>query len=167
VDRGSDTSGGIHPRSSSSSRWVLGLRVLGLACFVLAIVSEHGLRLALIGAAAGLLLIPIALRRKGPRATDTVWSASADLVQEGMQFPGQLSLTTTALIWTPSSYSLERGKNEVAVQLESGLSVNLEAGPALLDVFVEVANRNGDPERFLTHRSPVLRRAIRQLGTGA
>ena len=151
-------------RRSARSRRILGLRALALVCSSAALVVNHAsLRGLLIAAAAGLLLVLIAWRRKAPVAVGTLWTASADLMHGAAKFPGQLCLTPESVAWTPSSYARRHGESEMSVQLTGDTSVSFEAGPSLLDVLITVHLANGEQARFLTHRSPRLRRTIRQI----
>ena len=152
-------------RRSPQSRRILALRGLSLVCFIGGLVANHhaSLRWLLIAVAAGLLLVPIAWRRKAPVAAGALWSASADLMHGAAKLPGQLSLTPEAVVWTPSSHSRRHGQEEMSVPLTGDTSVSLEYGPSLLDVLVTVRPSTGEPARFLTHRSPRLQRTIRKI----
>jgi hypothetical protein len=149
-------------RRSTLSRLAFALRVLAVVFFGIALATEDGLRWVLIAGAVGLLIVPLAFRRKAAPVAGALWSASADLMQDSKHFPGQLSITTDAVVWNPSSYSRHHGFEQVTAQLGENGVVRLESGPALLDVFVDVRVADGKSTRFLTHRSLGLRRAIRQ-----
>jgi len=147
---------------STLSKVALLLRVLALVFIGTAVATEQGLRWLFIAGAIGLLVVPLAFRRKAAPVEGALWSASADLLQGSKHFPGELSLTTGAVVWNPSSYSRNHGLDQVTLQLADGAVVRLESGPALLDVFVDVRATGRESTRFLTHRSPGLRRAIRR-----
>ena len=151
----------IAPRSTLS-RLAFALRVLAIVFFSIALATEHGLRWVLIAGAVGLLIVPLAFRRKAAPVAGALWSASAELLQGSKHFPGELSITTDTVVWNPSTYSRHHGFEQVTAQLGESGGVRLESGPALLDVFVDVRVADGKSTRFLTHRSPGLRRAIRQ-----
>jgi hypothetical protein len=137
----------------------MSLVCIGAAWFL----NNGSLRGLLIAAAVGLLLVPIVFRRKAPVVAGTLWTASADLMRGAAKFPGQLCLTRDSVEWTPSSYASRHGASELSVQLARGTSVSFEAGPALLDILVTVHLADGEQTRFLTRRSPRLRRTIRQI----
>jgi hypothetical protein len=151
-------------RRSPRSRGILALRVLGLGCFLAGLVADHAsLRWLLIGVAAGLVLVPTALRRKAPVAVGAFWSASADFVHGATKSPGQLCFTTESVVWTPSSYSRHHGQDRISVPLNGDTSISLEYGSSLLDVLILIRPSMGEPARFLTHWSPRLRRTIRKM----
>ncbi|HEY5034866.1 MAG TPA: hypothetical protein VIJ30_07095 [Candidatus Dormibacteraeota bacterium] len=142
----------------------LALRGLALACFIAGLVADRAsTRWLLIAMAAGLLLVPIAWRRKAPVAAGAIWSASADLMHGATKLPGQLCFTPESVVWTPSSYSRRHGEEEISVPLTGDTSVSLENGPSLLDVLIIVRRSTGEPAQFLTHRTPRLRRTIRKI----
>jgi hypothetical protein len=150
-------------RRSLQTRRILALRGLGLACFIAGLVAHHAsLRWLLIAVAAGLLLVPIAWRRKAPVAAGALWNASADLMKDATKVPGQLSFTPESVVWMPSSYSRRHGEEEISVPRTGDTSVSLEYGPSLLDVLIIVRPSTGEPTRFLTRWSPRLRRTIRK-----
>jgi hypothetical protein len=151
-------------RRSPRSRGTLALRVLALGCFVTGLVADHAsLRWLLIAVAAGLLLVPIAWRRKAPVAVRAFWNASADVMQGARKFPGQLCFTADSVIWTPSKYSRHHGEEQISVPLTGDTSITLERGSSLLDVLILVRPPTGEPAQFLTHWSPRLRRTIRKM----
>jgi hypothetical protein len=150
----------VAPRSSWS-RSALVFRLLALGLFVVALARESGLRWVLVALACGLLVIPLVWRRKATPAASAVWTASADLIKGSKHAPGQLSFTPEAVVWSPSSYSLRHGHEQLVAPLPKA-KVALQAGPGLLDAYVDV-RWPGRDVRFLTRRSPRLRRAVRQL----
>jgi hypothetical protein len=138
--------------------------VLALGCFIAGLVADHAsLRWLLIAVAAGLLLVPIAWRRKAPVAAGAFWNASADVMHGVRKFPGQLCFTADSVIWTPSTYSRHHGQEQISVPLTGDTSISLEHASSLLDVLILVRPPTGEPARFLTHWSPRLRRAIRKM----
>ena len=138
--------------------------MLGLGCFIAGLVADHAsLRWLLIVVAAGLLLVPIAWRRKAPVAAGAFWSASADFMHGATKSPGQLCFTPESVIWIPSSYSRHHGQEQISVPLTGDTSISMERGPSLLDVLILVRPSSGEPARFLTHRSHRLQRAIRKM----
>lgn len=156
-----DDSYGVARRSGLSWLAII-CRLLAGAGFLVALLHQSGPRWALAGVAVGLLLLPLAWRRKASPAAGATWSASADLVEDRKHAPGELSFTPDALVWTPSSHSVRNGYEELVVPLTSRANVTRQAGPALLDVFVDVRGPVREA-RFLTGRSSRLRRVVRQL----
>ena len=151
---------GVASRSFAS--WMaIACRLLAACLFLVVLLDQSGPRWALVAVAGGLLVVPIAWRRKAAPATDAVWTASADLIEGSKHAPGQLSLTSEAVVWTPSSYSLRHGHEELVLPLKKA-KVVLQTGPALLDVYVDVRGP-GEEVRFLTRRSSRLQRTVRQL----
>jgi hypothetical protein len=135
--------------------------VLALGCFIAGLVADHAsLRWLLIVVAAGLLLVPIAWRRKAPTVAGALWNASADVMQGATKFPGQLCFTADSAIWTPSYYSRHHGQEQISVPLTGDTSISLEHGSSLLDVLILVRPSTGEPTQFLTHWSPRLRRTV-------
>ena len=51
----------------------------------------------------------------------------------------------------------------MAIELSSSDHVRLAKGAGLVDVIIDVDDRNGQTIRFLTHRGATLRRAIQRL----
>lgn len=138
--------------------------MLALGCFVAGLVADHAsLRWLLIAVAAGLLLVPIAWRRKAPVAAGAFWNASADFMHGATKSPGQLSFTSESVVWTPSKYSRNDGQEQISVPLTGDTSITLERGSSLLDVLILVRPPTGEPAQFLTHWSPRLRRTIRKM----
>jgi hypothetical protein len=136
---------------------------LALGCFIAGVVADHAsLGWLLIVAAVGLLLVPIAWRRKAPVATGALWNASADVMHGVKKFPGQLSFTADSVIWTPSKHSRQHGQEQISVPLTRDTSISMEYGSSLLDVLIIVRPATGEAARFRTHWSPRLRRTIRK-----
>lgn len=151
-------------RRSAQSWIVLSLRLLSLASFIAALMTEHGVRWVMISFALGLVVLPIAIRRKASTVAGALWTASADLLEGGTHHPGQLSLLPNSLIWIPSNSARRHGKYDLNLPLSSNSNLQLESGAALMDVFVDVIPKGGEHLRFLTHRSARLRRAFHLLG---
>lgn len=151
----------VKPRSPLS--WIaIGLRLLAAVLFSIALAHRAGLWWLLAVIAVGLFLVPFAWRRKAAPVAGAIWNASADLIEGGKHAPGELSFTPEAVVWVPSSYSLRHGYEEFVLPLTPRAKIELQSGPALLDVFVDVRGP-GREARFLTHRSPRLRQAVRQI----
>jgi hypothetical protein len=149
--------------SRSSSGWLaIACRLLAAVALCFALVREGGIRWVLVAVAVGLILVPFAWRRKAAPAAGAIWNASADLIEGGTHAPGELSFTPEAVVWTPNSYSLHHGYERFVLPVTHGAKVKLQSGPALFDVFIDVRGP-GREVRFLTHRSPGLERAVRQL----
>ena len=151
----------IAPRSTWS-RVAIALRLSAVVLIGAAVASEQGMRWALISVAVGLLVVPLAFRRKAAPVAGALWSASADLLKGSRHFPGELSVLSDSVVWIPSSYSRHHGLGQLTVQLGEGTVVRLESGPALLDLFVDVRVADHESTRFLTHRSLGLRQAVRR-----
>jgi hypothetical protein len=147
-------------RRSSWGRSAIVCRLLTLGLLILALAMESGLRWVLVALAGG-LLVPLAWRRKAAPAAGAVWTGSADLIEGSKHAPGQLSFTPEAVVWSPSSYSLRHGHEQLVAPLPKA-KVTLQAGPGLLDAYVDV-RWPGREVRFLTRRSPRLGRAVNQL----
>jgi hypothetical protein len=151
-------------RRSSLSWIAISCRLVAALGFASSLIVEHGIRWVLVAISLGLLAVPLALRKKARAVTGALWFASADLLEDQKKFPGELSLMSSAVTWIPSSYSRHLGKHEVNLSLTSDSSIQLQSGPALLDVLIDVTDANGQQTRFLTHRSSRLRHAMLQIG---
>jgi hypothetical protein len=162
VNEDADRTESVIARRSGLSWLATLLRVLSLVGFVLALTLEGSGRWIWLAAAVGLLLIPFAWRRKADSAPGAVWSASADLLDGSHHFPGQLSITSDSVVWIPSHYSVGRGQVKLVLPMSDRGAVSLRAGPALLDVLLEVGS-HGRSTRFVTHRTPSLKRAVAEL----
>jgi hypothetical protein len=143
---------------------VLALRPLAAGCFVVGLVIDGHARFALVSVAGAGLLVAAVFRRQAPRMRGALWSSPADLMRGGSRLPGQLSLLSDAVVWTPSAYSRRHGfDHAVRLAPENWSGLNVEAGPALLDVQIAVRSADGQTANFTTHRSTGLMEAIRQL----
>jgi hypothetical protein len=148
----------------TKGRWAtFVLSVLALGFLTAAFIVHGDVRLLPIAAVLGCVLILFATRAKAPATAGAVWSGSADLLQGGRKFPGQLSLEAECAIWRPSRFSLRRGVQEIEIQIDSNSQLTLESGRALLDVIVTVSAANSR-HRFLTHGAPALKHAIQMIG---
>jgi len=152
-------------RRSRQSRLGLSLRVLALGALLSSFISEHGFRWALLAVAAGLLLVPLAIRQKAPPVAGALWTAPADLIEANAQWPGQFSLMPNSVNWTASTYSRKHGQHDLNLPISSHASINLESGSALMDVFIDMVAPSGERRRFLTRRSVRLRRVLREIRT--
>jgi hypothetical protein len=148
----------VEPRQPGS--WAaITLRAISAACIVLALLTENTLRWTFLIVAAGtFLFVLMVLRPKGPAAPGALWTSSADLLRGRRCFPGQLCLTTDAVIWIPTKYSRRHGMSEIALPVEDASTIRLKAGTALFSIFVDVCSPGGQVTRFGTHRSGCLRR---------
>jgi hypothetical protein len=109
---------------------------------------------AVLGLALGAGLILLTRRRKAAPARDAVYTASADrLLADGTQQPGQLSLTATSLVWTPSRFASRRGARAFTAEGADLRSVGLRRGPGLAGVVLEVAPAAGGEVALLTRSS--------------
>jgi hypothetical protein len=153
----------ITPRSRLSRLSLLS-RVAAAPLFLAAFVYErHGVWWIIGAIALGLVLIALSWRRKAAVVPGSAFAASADFCPDGnhlRKFPGELSITTSGLTWSPSKYSSGKGLRPVSLVTGECQSVSMQAGSALLDVVITVRGRTGSEWSFLTHRSPSLRRAI-------
>jgi hypothetical protein len=153
----------VLPRTQRA--WLpLTVRVLWLILFATAVARRHHPVVALSAVALGLALLPVAWRRKAPVAPGAVYSSSADqLLPNGRHRPGQLSITTTALTWMPSGYSVEHGEQAVRIDARRCKAITLERGVGLLDVLLTITPVEGEAMRLLTHSSRHLKAAISDL----
>jgi hypothetical protein len=162
--------GGIEPRTPLFRLSLLS-KVLALVLGVAAVLLRHGIGFVLVAFALGVALIPLVFRRKAAIAGGATYAASADrLVWEGARvrrFPGELSFTPRALVWTPSGFSQSHGVKPVVIDARECRTVRAERGKALLDVILSVGSSNGEEVRFLTHTRRGLRRAIARLEESA
>jgi hypothetical protein len=158
--------GAIAPRSPLSWLAILfRLCAAALACVAL-LTQGSSPRWILLMCAAGFVIVPVAWRRKAAVAPAAILTTSADYLPREpghAQFPGELSVTASALTWNPSRHSAANGILPLAIAIEDCTGITMQAGPALLDVIVTVHPRSGGEWLFLTHRSPRLRRAIARL----
>lgn len=133
-------------------------------CFAAAIAHENGAAGIAVAALAGLVLTWAGLRRRSSTVDGAAWSASADLLRGGRQFPGQVSLTTRSVVWRPARSSRRRGVQGLTLDIrEAGCVVRAEAGPGLVDVVLQVRNADGVVASFLTHRHAGLTTALEQM----
>jgi hypothetical protein len=141
------------------------LRILSLAAFVAAFALRNGIGLAAACVALGLLLIPLAWRRKAESLPGALYSASADLLaRPSRPWPGQLSITEHAVAWVPSRSSRDRGQDRVLIDREDRPALRVERGPALLDVTLIVSTADGMTRAFRMHQSRALRKALSAFG---
>jgi hypothetical protein len=154
---------GITPRGRLSRLSLLS-RVAAAALFLAAFVFEgHGIWWIIGAIALGVVLIALSWRGKAAVVPGSAFASSADYCPDANRlgtFPGELSITTSGLMWSPSKYSSGKGLRPVSLLTGECQSVSMQAGSALLDVVITVRGRTGSEWSFLTHRSPGLRRAI-------
>jgi len=137
------------------------MRIAAAAVFVLALALRDGVSVALACVALGLLIVAVAWRNKAETLPDALYSASADLLPPGTgRFPGQLSVTADVIAWMPSTYSLRKGQSPISVDRVTQPTVELRAGPALLDATLVVTLRSGGSLSFQTHQSRRLHQAV-------
>jgi hypothetical protein len=137
------------------------LRVLALVFLIAAIVVHGDLRLVPIALVFGCLLVLFALRDRAQGTAGALWSGSANLIQGGKKFAGQLSLERRRVVWIPTDRSRGHDVSDINLDLRVESEVTFVAGPAMMDVIVTVSAAAGKYE-FLTHRGPALQRVIRQ-----
>ncbi len=152
-------------RRSARTWVVLASRLIALGCFTAGIVIKQGAAWALMAVAVGLLLVSLTWRRKAVTAPGAIWSAAADLLAGGRQFPGQISLTPSELVWIPSRYSMSKGRTDLTLPLLPEGGLHVEPGPGLLDLQLVAPDSTGASTRFLTHRSRRLRLVLKRLGS--
>jgi hypothetical protein len=149
------------------TRLALAFRISSAALLFAAFVLEHHqLRWILVALAVGLAVVPVAWRRKGATVPGALYWSSADLLADGTrqkQYPGELSVTSTGLTWTPSRYSTSHGLAPVSIPTTACTAISMERGAALLDVIISARRVGGEESRFLTHWRPGLPRAIARL----
>ena len=150
-------------------RWLsLAFRLAAVVVIALALALRDGLGLALALVAVGFLLVPVTWRPKAIVAEGAAYSTSADLVSSAAtRFPGQLSVTQSAVVWVPSAYSRKRGEETISISGEDRPAITLRSGPALFDLTVAVTTGNGPERCFRTHQSRHLRRALSKIGQRA
>jgi|1185.fasta_scaffold68090_2 hypothetical protein len=161
-----DVAGEIAGRSRLSWLAIVS-RLCAAALFCIAlIVGGESSRWVLVACAAGLVVVPVAWRRKAAVASGAIFATSADYLPAARRrdhFPGELSITPTTLAWNPSRHSTAEGFLPLSLAIGECMAISMKAGSALLDVIITVQGRNGSEWLFLTHRSPGLRRAIADL----
>ncbi len=154
-------------RRSVRARLALASRILAAALLTAALVLEHRRPVWVFAALViGLALIALSWRRKGPMVPGSLYATSADLISNGTrprQYPGELSVTPTRLVWNPSPYSLSHGLEPISITGAECAGIRTERGAALLDVIVSAQRVGGEETRFLTHWRPGLPRAIARL----
>jgi hypothetical protein len=153
----------IAPRSSRS--WLaLVSRISAAGLFLAALlIAGQQLTWILVAAAVGLMIVPVAWRRKAAVVPGALFASSADLIPGGpgrAQFPGELSVTASEVSWAPSGYSAGKGFSPLSLAMADCAGITMRRGPALLDVIITVRRRSGGEWAFLTHWRPRLRRAI-------
>jgi len=151
-------------RRTKGSWAALILSALAFVSLAAAFVVHGDLRIMPIALVLGCLLVLYATRAKASATAGAVWSGSADLLQGGKKFSGQLSLEVARAVWRPSKSSLRRGMQEINIDLTSNAHMTLESGRALLDVIVSVSATHAQ-HRFLTRGAPALKRAIQIIST--
>jgi hypothetical protein len=158
-----DVAGEIAGRSRLSWLAIVS-RLCAAALFCIAlIVGGESSRWVLVACAAGLVVVPVAWRRKAAVASGAIFATSADYLPAARRrdhFPGELSITPTTLAWNPSRHSTAEGFPPLSLAIGECMAISMKAGSALLDVIITVQGRNGSEWLFLTHRRPGLRRAI-------
>ncbi len=153
----------IVPRTRDA--WlVLAARGLVVVLFATAAVSGHHLVRLLVVFALGVALILFVFRRKAPAASGSVYTSSADRVLPGgRQRPGQLSITTTAVVWTPNRGSARRGLKAVSIEALECRKITLERGVGVRDVFLTITPVEGETIRLLTRSNRHLKGSIESL----
>ena len=151
----------VHRRAPRA--WVaLSFRAVSLLLLVVGVAGlAHHPVVATVAVGVGLAVLPLAWRRKGPVARDAVFTASADrLLPNGSHRPGQLSITPTALAWTPSGWSVRHGQQSIDLDARECKAISLERGVALRDLVLEITPVDGEAIRLLTHANRQLQTAI-------
>ena len=152
----------VQPRTGRD--WVRIAAWLLAAAFFIAGAALRSPGLALIAVALAPLLIALTRRRKAPPAPGALYTASADcLLANGRRRAGQLSLTATSLVWTPTAYASRRGSEPLAVEGAALRTVELRRGPGLTDVVVTLTPADGDAVTLLTHSSRRLEEELARL----
>jgi hypothetical protein len=156
----------IAPRTARS-RLALASRIAAAACLLAGLLTERQhLTWVLVAVAAGLVIVPVAWRRKAVVSPGTLFASSADFIPNSprrAQFPGELSVTAHEISWAPSRYSVGKGLPPLSLAMADCAAITMQRGSGLMDVIITVRRRTGGEWAFLTHWSPGLRRAITRL----
>jgi hypothetical protein len=134
----------IVPRSRLS--WLAIFSRLGavvLACTAL-LAEGQSPRWILLACAAGLAILPIAWRRKAAAVPGAIFATSADYLPGGPrrgQFPGELSVTETALTWNPSRHSIAKGFPPLTLAMDDCAAITMRGAPALFGVMIAERRR--------------------------
>lgn len=137
---------------SNSARLALACRALALVVLV-ALLGRHGVQVAALSIGLGLLLVPVAWRRRGDSATGALYAASADQVLGTERWSGQLSVTGSSVAWMPSGHSRRHDIAEVSITASREPVIEVQRGPALMDMTLTVKPGEGDEYRFVTRHS--------------
>jgi hypothetical protein len=143
-----------------SRSWsAISFRVLALLGFEAGLVVAGHMWLALAALPAGLALsLVVAFRPKARAAPGALYTAPADqLSDRGKKLPGQLSVTSDAIIWSPARHATRRGAKSLSLGLTDA-SVAVAPGPGLADVIVTISpHEERGKVRLITRRSHRLR----------
>ena len=136
-------------------------RCAAVVCAGAGLAARHGVEVGLTTSAVGLLVVPLAWRRKASGVSNALCTQSADLLDDGgRHLPGELSVTPTELVWVPSDHSRRRGATELRAPLAGPAEVVLQRGSALMDLVIQAQPSGAEAFRLLTHRSRRLRRVL-------
>jgi hypothetical protein len=153
-------------RPRSPNAWVaIVARLIAVVAICSALVVRHEAGLVLVVVGGGLLLVPLAWRRRAPNVDGATYSVPADYFEpsHGKRLPGQLSLTETGVAWVPSRYSRSRGSREVVIDATGPTAITVERGTALLSVVVRIRASDGQEHRFGTRETRRLRQELGRL----
>ena len=149
----------IRPRSGRA--WLaIAARLVAVVLWAIAIGAFHRPVVASLLVATGVALFLLTLRPRAAPAPGALYTAAADRIADGRRLPGQLSLTTRTLVWSPSPYSARRGEEAITVDASGCRAVSLQRGSGLLDVILTVVLADDAALTFGTHSSRRLTRAL-------
>ena len=149
----------VRPRSGRA--WLaIAARLVAVVLWAIALGAFHRPLVAALLVATGLALFLLTLRPRAAPAVGALYTAAADRIADGRRLPGQLSVTTRTLVWSPSRYSLRRGEEAVTVDASGCRSVTVRRGTGLLDVILTVVLADGATLAFGTRTSRRLTDAL-------
>jgi hypothetical protein len=131
-----------------------------LALLWLGMLANHGIRFRLFMLTLGLLVVLEVVRPRRPTTTGGVasWRSSQQLPTG--KWWGQLSVTTSEIIWTPDARAVKHGIEEVVIPAAESTSVSLQRTDDLLSMVVKVRSPDGVDRRFRTRRNQRLVAAL-------
>ena len=112
---------------SPAERRRLTLAHLAGPFIILLVIAQQGFGFALLAALTGLAVALVLMwRRSSHMASDALGTDLADLSSpDGSLFPGQLSITTSSLVWIPRGASEKQGCPSLAADIGDLRSITL------------------------------------------
>jgi hypothetical protein len=150
----------VRPRSRRA--WlVITARALAAVLWAIAAATFHRPVEAYSFVAGGLVLYLATLRPKARLVPGALYTSAADrIADDGKRFPGQLSLSTRRLAWSPSRYSLRHGQEAISIDASDCVEIILQRGFGLLSVILTVVLAEGATLNFGTRSSRRLTRTL-------